>query len=189
MATTKPRITVTLTERQHEVLKTISDCGGHSMSGIISELLEVSLPTFERMANTFKKMRNAQKVEQAKMIEVMDDAQSVLEPIALEAINQFDLFCDRLEAAAEGDLKASGAGDMCEERARAPAPEADSTAPATNRGANHPGANAGEPASTRVSKVSKKSGFLKCTCIQTAYERQENKACPVHFPKVERHAV
>ena len=43
MATTKPRITVTLTERQHEVLRTISDCGGQPMSRFISELLELSL--------------------------------------------------------------------------------------------------------------------------------------------------
>ena len=126
MATTKPRITVTLTERQHEVLKIISDCGGQSMSSLLGELIEVSLPTFERMANTFQRLHQAKTSERAKMIEAFDQAQAVLEPIAAEALDQFDLFLERIEGA-------SGAVTHAPRGAGASAPDAPAT-PLTNRG-------------------------------------------------------
>ena len=126
MATTKPRITVTLTERQHEVLKIISDCGGQSMSSLLGELIEVSLPTFERMANTFQRLHQAKNYERAKMIEAFDQAQAVLEPIAAEALDQFDLFLGRIEGA-------TGAVTHAPLGAGASAPDAPTT-PLTNRG-------------------------------------------------------
>lgn len=99
MATTKPRVTVTLTKRQHEVLKVISSCGGSSMSSFISEMLELSLPTLERMAATFQQIKGSQDLQRAKVIEALDEAQSALEPIALAAVGQFDLFLGKVEAA------------------------------------------------------------------------------------------
>lgn len=126
MATTKPRITVTLTERQHEVLKVISECGGQSMSSLLGELVEVSLPTFERMANTFQKLRQAQNYERAKMVEAFDQAQSVLEPIASEALNQFDLFLGKIEQG----IAAPGPQRSEDTDAAITAP----TVPRTNRG-------------------------------------------------------
>ena len=122
MATTKPRITVTLTCRQHEVLRTISECGGSPMSTVISELLEVSLPTLERMASTFQQLRKARDIERSKVVEALADAQSALEPLALAAAGQFDLFLGKLEGAA--------AHDRSEARTYAAAPKA----PPTNRG-------------------------------------------------------
>ena len=175
MATTKPRITVTLTERQHEVLKIISDTGGQSMSALLGELVEVSLPTFERMANTFQKLRQAQTIERAKMIEVFDQAQAALEPIALAAVDQFDLFCGRLEGAAEGAPDGSEATPA--------APRAAPAAPSTNRGATLSEGTGGKAGPARVSKVSEKKSFSKepqCTCTITKHERMENKDCPVH---------
>lgn len=101
MATTKPRITVTLTKRQHDVLKVISECGGRSMSAFISEMLELSLPTLERMAATFQKIKASQDIERARVVEALDEAQSALEPIAMAAIGQFDLFLGKVGAAAD----------------------------------------------------------------------------------------
>lgn len=101
MATTKPRITVTLTKRQHDVLKVISECGGSSMSAFVSEMLELSLPTLERMAATFQKLKASQDIERARVVEALDEAQSALEPIAMAAIGQFDLFLGKVEAAAD----------------------------------------------------------------------------------------
>jgi len=126
MATTKPRITVTLTKRQHEVLKVISDCGGQPMSAFISEMLEMSLPTLERMAATFQKIKRAQDGQRAQIVEALDEAQSVLEPIALGVVGQFDLFLGKVETAAgvPGDTARAGADG---ERRTDPAP-------LTNRG-------------------------------------------------------
>jgi len=101
MATTKPRITVTLTKRQHDVLKVISECGGSSMSSFVSEMLELSLPTLERMAATFQKIKASQDIERARVVEALDEAQSALEPIAMAAVGQFDLFLGKVQAAAD----------------------------------------------------------------------------------------
>ena len=49
--TSKPHITITLTHRQHEILRSISDSRGCSMSGIVSDLITDSQPVLERMAD------------------------------------------------------------------------------------------------------------------------------------------
>ena len=81
MATTKPRITITLSTRQHEVLKSISECSGQPMSGFLNELLDLSLPTLERMAATFQKIKTAQDAQRQKIIAELDVAQTAMEPI------------------------------------------------------------------------------------------------------------
>lgn len=126
MATTKPRITVTLTQRQHDVLRAISEFGGKPMSGFLGEMLEAALPTLERMAVTFQKIKEAQDKERARFIEGLDDAQSALEPYVMDAIGQFDLFLGRVESAVgvgEGD---PARGDSSPTTRRA--------TPVTNRG-------------------------------------------------------
>ena len=153
MATTKPRITVTLTERQHEVLKMISDCGGQSMSSLLGELIEVSLPTFERMANTFRKLQQAQHKERARMVEALDEAQAALEPIAQAAVDQFDLFCGRID----GEIDAAAISP----RGESPGEAISTTAPSTNRGATPTRAKGGKPGRTTISKGFQKTSFLK----------------------------
>lgn len=101
MATTKPRITVTLTKRQHEVFQSLSASSGQSMSSLIGEIIEVSMPTFERMAATFQKLKASRDLERSKIAQALDEAQSALEPIALAAVGQFDLFLGRVDAAAD----------------------------------------------------------------------------------------
>ena len=102
MATTKPRITVTLTKRQHEVLRTISECGGQPMSTFVSEMLEAALPTLERMAATFQKIKAAQDSERARFLSTVDEAQAVLEPVVMQAVDQFDLFLGQIGDAVSG---------------------------------------------------------------------------------------
>lgn len=153
MATTKPRITITLTEHQHDVLKSISAASGSSMSSLAGELIEVSLPTLERMANTFQKLRNAHTIERAKMVEAMEESLSVLEPIAAAAVDQFDLFLGNIEQAEGGAPDGSGATPA--------APSTAPTAPATNRGATTPKAKPRKPRPARDTSVFQKSTFLK----------------------------
>ena len=153
MATTKPRITVTLTHRQHEVLRTISNCGGQSMSVFISEMLEMSLPTLERMAATFQKMKQSQDMQRSKLVETLDEAQAALEPIALAAVDQLDLFLGRIEAGLPGTTDAP--------RGALASPAEQPIAPATNRGATEPNPNLRKPTAAKVSSRSKSSGFSK----------------------------
>jgi len=98
MATTKPRITITLTDRQHEVLKSISDSSGQSMSSVVSEVLEPSMPVLERMAATFQHLKRAKDADKARVVRAMEDAQDVFEPLANQASDQLDLFLKSLEA-------------------------------------------------------------------------------------------
>ena len=99
MATSKPRITITLNHRQYEVLKAISDCSNQPMSAFISELLEESLPVLERMAESFRKIKAAQDEQKKRIASELEQAQKGVEPILAQVLGQFDLFMGRLEAA------------------------------------------------------------------------------------------
>lgn len=127
MATTKPRITVTLTQRQHDVLRVISDCGGQPMSAFISDMLEQALPVLERMAESFRKIKAAQDEQKKRIVEELDQAQAEVEPVLEQVLGQFDLFMTKVEQAT-----LAGA-DGVREHASAPALVAGST-PVTNRG-------------------------------------------------------
>jgi len=147
MATTKPRITVTLTKRQHEVLRSISENSNQPMSTFISEMLEAALPTLERMAVTFQRVKEAQQAERTRFLDSMDRAQAAIEPVVLNAVGQFDLFLASIE-------EAVGTGAPVRERAGAPVPTAPS-APATNRGATPRKGKAAVPSAARISSDSK----------------------------------
>lgn len=127
MATTKPRITVTLTQRQYDVLRVISECGGQPMSAFISELLEQSLPVLERMGESFRKIKAAQDEQKKRIVEELDQAQAEVEPVLEQVLGQFDLFMTKIEQAA------GAAATDARERAGAAAAAAPST-PVTNRG-------------------------------------------------------
>lgn len=110
MATTKPRITVTITERQHELLKAISEASGSSMSSFITDLLESAEPVLERMAQTMLKLRQLNEQRKASIASALDDAQTTLEPILDAVLGQFDLFAGNLENAVGGAVEAGRDG-------------------------------------------------------------------------------
>ncbi|MDZ4284191.1 MAG: hypothetical protein U1C04_25965 [Hydrogenophaga sp.] len=176
MATTKPRITISLTPRQHQVIKVMSDSSGKSMSAFIGEMLEAALPTLERMAVTLQKIKQAQDQERSKFIESMDDAQSALEPYVLDTIGQFDLFLGKIERAVDGEGVPAAGGEVSAAIA-APGPR-------TNRGVTPNSKKPSPPLSPKASsRFSKSKVFQKpegCTCTYTDHERMENRACPVH---------
>ena len=130
MATTKPRITITLNDKSYAVLKAISECSGQPMSTFVTEMLDSARPTLERMAATFQKIKRAQDAERARFLESVDDAQAALEPVVMETLGQFDLFMGKIDRAVDG----MGAGSTCEAGAPAPIPSASAASPHTNRG-------------------------------------------------------
>lgn len=126
MATKNPRINVTLSTRCYAMVKSISESSGKPMSGFISEMLESALPTLERMAVTFQKIKAAQDSERSKFLETIDDAQDVLEPAVMHALGQFDLFMGKIDSVVESH-GAFGADEAQGLEAAAPIPR-------TNRG-------------------------------------------------------
>lgn len=137
MATSNPRITITLTKRQHEILRSLSDFGGKPMSSFVVELLELSLPTLERLAATMQAVSKARQTEVERIREQIDEAQRVFEPMAMAVVAQSDMFLGKIEQAAVG-----GSGDA---RARTAPPAAAPSSPPTNRGVTPPPRNPSKP--------------------------------------------
>ena len=102
MPTNRPRITVSLDPQTYAVLKAISECGGQPMSAFISEMMDSARPTLERMAATFQKIKAAQDNERARFLNTVDEAQAVLEPVVMQAVDQFDLFLGQIGDAVSG---------------------------------------------------------------------------------------
>lgn len=157
MATTKPRITVTLSQRQHDVLRVISECGGSSMSSFVSEILEQSLPVLERMAESFRKIKAAQEEQKKRIVEELDQAQAEVEPVLEQVLGQFDLFMSKVE-------RAAGAVPAGSVATPGTAPAAART-PVTNRGVTPQHGKSRKPSSGKASShsesprsSSKKSG-------------------------------
>ena len=126
MPTKKPRVNITLTQKQYNVFKSLSDSSGQSMSSLIVEIIDLSMPTFERMAATFQQLKKARDLGRSRMAEAFQETQSVLEPIALAAAGQFDLFLGKIDEAV--------AADCARSEARTRAAAAAAPAPHTNRG-------------------------------------------------------
>jgi hypothetical protein len=57
--TAKPRITITLTDRQHELLSALSLLQKVSMSSIVVDLLETTVPVLERLTAVLQNAANA----------------------------------------------------------------------------------------------------------------------------------
>lgn len=153
MATTKPRITITLEPRQHEVLRSISDSSGQSMSSLLVEFIESTMPVLERMAVTFQKLKDVKLKERQHMAKALDDAQSAFEPLALSAVNQFDMFMGNVEMAA------GVSGDALMRTPETPA--ASGSSPSTNRGVTPTHSKHRKPAPIKAKKAVSDSPVLK----------------------------
>lgn len=145
MATNRPRITITLTDKQHSLLKSMSESTGNSMSFLVTDLLTAAEPVMERMAEGFSQLKTVQLERQnefkKKLVGVMGDAESVLTPLSLQAFDQLDFFIDSLTKFHSGESVPS---------------------PLTNRGDTTPKVKEPKPAPAKVSKViSKKKVFKK----------------------------
>lgn len=165
MATQKPRITITITPRQHEVLKAVSAFSGQPMSAFISELLEVSMPTVERMAATFQKLKKAQTIEREKYLHSLEQTQSVMEGLAQQATGQFDLFMTAMEKSVVGGVETHGAAGGHDDIDNAPA------APVTNRGATDPLAGRSKPKRSKAAKPIPKPAVLKKTAAINGHKK------------------
>lgn len=97
MATKKPRITITLTPRQHEIFTSLSHSSGQSMSGIIGEFITASEPVFERMAAISLQIRKQRTSGLELVRSNLDKAQDELEPLGVIALDQLDMFLKTLD--------------------------------------------------------------------------------------------
>jgi len=145
MATNKPRITITITENQHRLLRSLSENSGQSMSSFITEFLTVTEPTLERMAATFQRLKQARDFDTKRIADQLQDTQDVLEPLAMQSLDQFDLFLGKIEEAAGVHRPPATAGDGAHPAA--------STTPPTNRGVTPTHGKPRNPAPVKAPKA------------------------------------
>ena len=124
-----PRITITLSDQQHDLFRALSKYTGRPMSGWISELLEASTPVLERTAAIFQRLYEQQQLQNTKIQNEMQQAQDALEPLAAQALNQFDLFLAGLDTENRAE-KGRGVHDEDE--------RSEGSTPHTNRGDTPP---------------------------------------------------
>ena len=111
MATTKPRINVTLEPHRYALFKRLAALQGVSMSSLVAELLDAVAEPMERVCVVLEAAAKAPGDLKTGLRAAVDRAEATLMPSALKAIDQFDMFlCDI------GDvIEAAGApGSTCE---------------------------------------------------------------------------
>lgn len=156
MATTKPRITITLEPAAYNALRGLSTFSGEAMSSIVSEFLMMALPTLERMAATAQRISEAKGAELERIRTQIHDAQEVFEPLAMATLAQADFFLGQVaQEAPRGASATRGASGATVD-----------SSPRTNRGVTptpakplkpKPGAAAGEVRG-RSQKTEKRGG-------------------------------
>lgn len=91
MATKKPRVQVTLTTAQHELLLRLAKLQGRSMSSVIAELFEQVHPVLERVAVVLQAAVRAQESMKQGLRESTEQAERDLRPHLAAAMGQLDL--------------------------------------------------------------------------------------------------
>lgn len=152
MATTKPRITVTLEPRVYELLRIISQSSSQSMSAFVGDLLASSVPVFERMAVTFQQVAQVSQQQRQQIADAVDDAQRSLEPVMQQVIGQYDIFLEQAGLTPDAGQREGGDAATRDALQRARVAAAPTARPRTNRGATNPAPKALKPKSGKASK-------------------------------------
>ena len=79
MATTKPRITVTLKPSTHATLRRMSELTKNSQSAIVGELLTSAEPVFDRMVRIMEAAVRAKEGAQGTVLKGLEQAHAVME--------------------------------------------------------------------------------------------------------------
>lgn len=110
MSTSKPRITVTLEPHAYEVISRLSAVGGESMSALVSQFVEVSLPSLERLVVVLERARSAPEEARAGLAAAVERAERTLLPALMNAQDMGDMFLGDVESASmRGVPQAAGA--------------------------------------------------------------------------------
>lgn len=129
MPTIKPRITITLSDEQHATLQSLAQVQGVSMSSIIVDLLDTTLPVLQRLAEV---LRNAANAPQA----VLDDLKASLNSAEADMLGHGTSVMSQLDVLVGLSGGAGDGGPATAAGGRAGPPEAVtiSKPPTTNRG-------------------------------------------------------
>ena len=91
MATTKPRIQVTLKPSQHQLLQRLAKLQKRSMASVVAELFDEVEPVYERVAVVLEAAIRAQTSAKQGMVDALHAAEAEMAPHVAAAMGQFDL--------------------------------------------------------------------------------------------------
>jgi hypothetical protein len=138
MPTQNPRLTVTLEPSVSACLRRLSEVTGNSQSKLISELLEGSVPVFQRVIATIEAAKVASAEIRGKLATDMEAAQGRVEQQLGLALYELDAatlpLLDGVEAIKRRARKTGGGGVRSALRHPAGAPSPASVTPPSNRG-------------------------------------------------------
>lgn len=149
MPTQKPRITITLTEHQYEVLRRMSVLGGESMSSIVVDMLDTMVPVLERVVVTLQAAIDAPQQVREGMKSTFQKAEKELLPQLTSMMGQLDML---LQPAVVPALAGASAGAVAVESPRPPA---------TNRGVRNTSKRLKTGADSPMKTASKPRGVRK----------------------------
>ncbi len=69
MPTRKPRLSITLEDRHHDMLQRLSDVSGDSMGSIVVELVEAAMPILSQMVEAAERYRDLDADKQRALLE------------------------------------------------------------------------------------------------------------------------
>ena len=124
MPTAKPRITITLSDEQHITLQSLAKVQGVSMSSIVVDLLDTTLPVLQRLTEVLKNASEAPQAVLDGLKASLDSAQVDMLGHGKAAMNQLDLLVQMSGGVDAGDTAPSGA----------PAASPQGRPPTSNRG-------------------------------------------------------
>jgi hypothetical protein len=150
MPTDKPRVNVTLSVEDFELLSRLAKQQKRSRSDMLRDLFQTIRPVLERVAVVTEAALRAQSTARQGLIDSAEKAEAELLPMVQQALGQFDLFvADVQQQAAAADERAGGAP-----AAPRPAPEP----PASNTGVRSAPSAPRKPAKPPRRVVSKNPG-------------------------------
>ena len=96
MPTAKPRLQITLTRPQHELLTNLARLQERSASSIVTELLDQVLPVLERVAVVLQAATRAQESAKEGLKGSLESAERDMRPHVAAALGQLDLLAMEL---------------------------------------------------------------------------------------------
>jgi hypothetical protein len=149
MPTTKPRITVTLTDHQHEVLSRMSGLSRTSMSAIVVDMLDTALPMLERVVSMMQAAADAPQQVREGMVASFERAERDLLPQLNGMMGQLEML-----------LAPGGVPALAGARPGASAPKG-ARPPTSNRGVRMSPKLSNSPAVSPMKTTKKSRGVKK----------------------------
>ncbi len=101
MATTKPRLMITLEPEEYEILQRLAAVQGGTKSRIVSEMLAEVLPMLGKAAEAMEAAQRAQECMRASIRAAAEQAEQDMRPLVASAIAHFDHLAREMDSLVE----------------------------------------------------------------------------------------